>query len=61
MIVLALPLAVIGAILCTVALGRAIMYTVRDGNLDPRLIGTLVLLGLLGGAALTPLADHLGW
>lgn len=56
-----LALGAAGAILFLVALGRAIMYTVRDGDLDPRLLGTLILLGLLGGAALTPLADHLGW
>lgn len=56
-----LALAAIGVILCTIALGRAIMYTLQDGNVDPRLIGPLLLLGLLGGVALTPLADHLGW
>lgn len=56
-----LALATAGAVLALVVAGRAIMYGIDRGQLSPSIVGSLCLLGLIAGAALTPLVDHLGW
>lgn len=55
-----IPLAAAGALALLATAGHVIMHAVRDRHFGLRYLRTLVLLGLLGGAALTPLIDHLG-
>lgn len=60
--IVGLPLACAGVLVLLVTGIRAIMYAIRPTEVvDPREFGSLILLGLIGGAALTPLIEHLGW
>lgn len=55
-----LAVACAGALALLATGGHVIMHAVRGQRFGASYLGTLVLLGLLGGAALTPLIDHLG-
>jgi hypothetical protein len=55
-----LALAAAGALVLMVTASHAIIHVARGADLNESYLAKLVSLGLLGGAALTPLINHLG-
>lgn len=55
-----LPLAVAAALVLLATAVHVMLHGVRDREMDFAYLRRIALLGCLGGAALTPLIDHLG-
>lgn len=55
-----LALGIAAALILMVTGAHAIIHVARGDGIQPPYLAKLVLLGLLGGAALTPLINHLG-